>query len=63
MDTTNKHFEIVCLGGGNAAGYLARELVAGGLTPGRLCIVTDEKVRQYNNMKQQKSNIIKTLYQ
>lgn len=35
----------MCLGGGNASGYLAKELVAAGLQPGELCIITDEPVR------------------
>jgi hypothetical protein len=37
-------YEIVALGGGNACGYLAKELVALGLQPGKLAIVTDEPV-------------------
>jgi hypothetical protein len=36
--------KIVCIGGGNAAGYLAKELVAGGLAAGDLLIVGDEQV-------------------
>jgi hypothetical protein len=37
-------YEIVALGGGNACGYLAKELVALGLQPGKLAIITDEPV-------------------
>lgn len=39
-----QHYKYVCLGGGNASGYLAKELVAGGLKAGELCIITDEPV-------------------
>jgi hypothetical protein len=39
-----RSFKYVCLGGGNSAGYLAKELVAAGLQPGELCIITDEPV-------------------
>lgn len=42
-----KTFKFVCLGGGNAAGYLAKELVAGGLNPDELCIITDEPVGRH----------------
>ncbi len=38
-------YKYVFLGGGNAAGYAAREFVAQGLQPGELLIVTDEPVR------------------
>jgi monodehydroascorbate reductase (NADH) len=41
-----RSFKIVCLGGGNSAGYLAKELVAGGLQPGELCIITEEPVSE-----------------
>jgi hypothetical protein len=37
-------YEIAALGGGNACGYLAKELVALGLQPGKLAIITDEAV-------------------
>ncbi len=37
-------YKYVCIGGGNASGYLAKELVTGGLQPGELCIITDEAV-------------------
>jgi hypothetical protein len=37
-------FKYVCIGGGNAAGYLAREMVSRGLPPGELCIIGDEQV-------------------
>lgn len=37
-------YKYVCLGGGNSSGYLAKELVAGGLKAGELCIITDEPV-------------------
>lgn len=40
-------YKYVCLGGGNASGYLAKELVAGGLKAGELCIITEEPVRVY----------------
>jgi hypothetical protein len=40
-----RSFKYVCLGGGNSAGYLAKELVARGLQPGELAIITDEPVR------------------
>lgn len=40
--------EIVCLGGGNSAGYLAKELVASGkLEKEALCIITSEPVVAY----------------
>lgn len=37
-------YQIIALGGGNACGYLAKELVALGLQPGKLAIITDEAV-------------------
>lgn len=39
-----RSFKYVCVGGGNSAGYLAKELAAAGLQPGELCIITDEPV-------------------
>lgn len=39
-----QHFKYVCIGGGNSAGYLARELVLNGLGAGELAIITDEAV-------------------
>jgi hypothetical protein len=38
-------YKYVFLGGGNAAGYAAREFVAQGVKPGELLIITDEQVR------------------
>lgn len=37
-------FQYVVLGGGNASGYAAHRFVRNGLTPGQLCIITDEPV-------------------
>jgi hypothetical protein len=37
-------YKYICLGGGNASGYFAKELVARGLLPGELCMVTSEAV-------------------
>lgn len=44
ISTMAQSYKYVCLGGGNASGYLAKELVAGGLKAGELCIITDEPV-------------------
>lgn len=41
-------YEIVCLGGGNASGYLAKELVASGLQPGKLAVITAEPVSSWS---------------
>lgn len=41
----SKHYKNVVLGGGNAAGYLAREWVARGGPKGELAIVGEEPVR------------------
>jgi monodehydroascorbate reductase (NADH) len=38
-------FAYVILGGGVAAGYSALELVRYGVSPGELCIISDEAVR------------------
>lgn len=39
------NFKYVILGGGNAAGYAAKEFVSQGIQQGELCIITDEPVR------------------
>ena len=41
----SKHYKAVVLGGGNSAGYLAREWVARGGPKGELAIVGEEPVR------------------
>lgn len=46
-DTVPKMTKIVVLGGGNAAGYAAREFVASGGEKGQLTIITDEPVVAY----------------
>ncbi len=38
-------FKYVVVGGGNAAGYVAREFFALGISRGELCIVGEEQVR------------------
>mmetsp|Transcript_13649 Transcript_13649/g.29277 ORF Transcript_13649/g.29277 Transcript_13649/m.29277 type:complete len:433 (-) Transcript_13649:309-1607(-) len=41
-------FKVVCLGGGNAAGYLIKELVAlGKVAPADIAVITDEAVVAY----------------
>lgn len=42
MVAASQHFASVVLGGGNAAGYVAKEFVAQGVQPGELCIVSEE---------------------
>ena len=44
---TSKSYKYVFLGGGNSAGYAAREFVAQGLQPNELAIVTDEPYVAY----------------
>ena len=39
-------YKYVVLGGGNAAGYAARQFLKGGGAPGQLAIVGDEPVRE-----------------
>ena len=40
-----QHYKYVILGGGQSAGYAAREFVAGGVKPGELLIIGKEDVR------------------
>ena len=42
-----KHYKIAVVGGGNAAGYAAREAVASGVAAGEMVIVTEEAVVAY----------------
>ena len=43
---TSSAYKVVCLGGGNAAGYLAKDLAASpSFAGGDLAIITDEPVR------------------
>lgn len=44
---SSSQYKYVVLGGGNAAGYAAREFVANGLGAGELAIVSSEKVVSY----------------
>ena len=39
-------FRYVIIGGGNVAGYAAKEFVANGGAKGELCIISSEKVRK-----------------
>ena len=41
------HYKYVVLGGGQAAGYAAREFVSGGVKPGELLIIGKENVRDW----------------
>lgn len=45
--SSSRSFRYVVLGGGNAAGYAAREFASHGLKPGDLCIVGDEPTLPY----------------
>lgn len=40
-----RSFKVVILGGGTAGGYAASEFVKHGLTPGDLCIISQESVQ------------------
>lgn len=40
-----RSFKVVILGGGTAGGYAASEFVKHGLSPGDLCIISEESVR------------------
>ena len=42
---SEQHYKYVVLGGGQAAGYAAREFVSGGVKPGELLIIGKENVR------------------
>ncbi|GAB2252562.1 hypothetical protein Droror1_Dr00005409 [Drosera rotundifolia] len=46
-DFANENREFVIVGGGNAAGYAAREFVEHGMAHGRLCIVSKEAYAPY----------------
>lgn len=41
---SEQHYKYVVLGGGQAAGYAAREFVSGGVKPGELLIIGKENV-------------------
>jgi hypothetical protein len=45
----SRSFKYVCLGGGNSAGYFAKELVTSGLQPGELAIITEEPVSNHES--------------
>eukprot|EP01023_Acetabularia_acetabulum_P051078 TRINITY_DN560_c0_g1_i2.p1 TRINITY_DN560_c0_g1~~TRINITY_DN560_c0_g1_i2.p1 ORF type:complete len:474 (-),score=131.98 TRINITY_DN560_c0_g1_i2:289-1710(-) len=40
-------YKYIVLGGGNAAGYAARQFVLKGVKPGELCVITDEPYAAY----------------
>lgn len=43
-----RSFKVVILGGGTAGGYAASEFVKHGLSPGDLCIISQEEVQLRN---------------
>lgn len=52
-------YKYVVLGGGNAAGYAAREFVAQNVAPGDLCIVGEEPVLPYERPALSKAVLVK----